>query len=91
MPEVPTVAESGVPGYETSAWFGLVAPAGTPKEAVARIAGTAVAALNDADIRKKLVELGLELYPMDPGQFAAHLDDQYAQYARVIDEVGIKA
>ena len=91
MPQVPTVAESGQAGYAASAWFGLVAPAGTPKEAVVRIAGTAVAALDDADIRKKLVELGLEPYPMDPGQFAAHLDDQYAQYARVIDEVGIKA
>ena len=91
MPQVPTVAESGLAGYEASAWFGLVAPAGTPRGAVARIADAAAATLAEADIRKRLVELGLEPYSMDPARFARHLDDQYAQYARVIDEVGIKA
>ena len=90
LPQVPTVAESGLAGYQTSAWFGLLAPAGTPRDAVARLSRAAAAALADADTRKKLVGLGLEPYPMDPAQFAAHLGDQYAQYAKAIDEAGIK-
>ena len=64
---------------------------GAPSDAVARIADAAAVTLAEADIRKRLVELGLEPYSMDPARFARHLDDQYAQYARVIDEVGIKA
>jgi tripartite-type tricarboxylate transporter receptor subunit TctC len=88
---LPTVAESGLPGYEASAWFGLCAPAGTPKEAVARLARAASLALADAEIRKKLVGIGLEPYPMDSAQFGAHIADQFARYSRVIDEAGIKA
>jgi tripartite-type tricarboxylate transporter receptor subunit TctC len=91
LPQVPTVAESGVPGYEASAWFGLCAPAGTPKDVVARLSRAATAALADAEIHKKLLAVGLEPYPMDPAQFAAHIHDQYARYSKVIDEAGIKA
>jgi len=91
LPDVPTVAESGLPGYEASAWFGLCAPAGTPKDVVAKIARAAIGALGDPEIRKKLVGVGLEPYAMDPAQFSAHIDDQYARYSKVIDEAGIKA
>jgi tripartite-type tricarboxylate transporter receptor subunit TctC len=91
LPQVPTVAESGLPGYEAAAWFGLCAPAGTPKEVVARIARAAADALADPEIRKKLVGVGLVPYAMDPAQFGAHIADQYAKYSKVIDEAGIKA
>ena len=91
LKQVPTVIESGYPGYEAAAWFGLVAPAGTPREAVAKLAQAANAALADAEIRKKLLGVGLEPYSMDPSKFAAHISDQFARYSRVIDEAGIKA
>lgn len=90
LPQVPTVAESGLPGYEASAWFGLCAPAGTPKDVVAKIARAAAAALADAEIRKRLVGMGLETFSMDSAKFSAHINDQYAKYAKVIDEAGIK-
>ena len=91
LKQVPTVIESGYPGYEAAAWFGLVAPAGTPREAVTKLAQAANAALADAEIRKKLLGVGLEPYSMDPSKFAAHISDQFARYSRVIDEAGIKA
>ena len=90
MPHVPTVAESGLPGYEASAWFGLCAPAGTPKDVVATIARVATGAVADAEIRKKLVAVGLEPYTMGPAQFATHINEQYAKYSKVIEEAGIK-
>ncbi len=90
LPQVPTVAESGLPGYEASAWFGLCAPAGTPKDVVAKIASAAASALADAEIRKRLVGMGLETFSMDPAKFSAHINDQYAKYAKVIDEAGIR-
>jgi tripartite-type tricarboxylate transporter receptor subunit TctC len=91
LKQVPTVAESGLPGYEAAAWFGLSAPAGTPREVVARLAKAATDALADADIKKRLIAVGLEPYSMGPAQFAAHIADQYAKYSKVIDEAGIKA
>lgn len=91
LKQVPTVAESGYPGYEASAWFGLVAPKGTPADAVARLADAASKAMADAEIRRKIVAAGLEPYVKSPSQFAAHLADQFAKYSKVIDEAGIKA
>ena len=88
--QVPTVAESGYPGYEAAAWFGLVAPIGTPRDAVAKLAEGVNAALADAELRKKLVTVGLEPYYKDPSQFAAHIAQQFERYSRVIDEAGIK-
>jgi tripartite-type tricarboxylate transporter receptor subunit TctC len=88
---VPTVAESGLPGYEAAAWFGLCAPAGTPRPVIDRLAQAATGALADVEIHRKLVSVGLEPYPMGPAQFAAHIADQFAKYSKVIDEAGIKA
>jgi tripartite-type tricarboxylate transporter receptor subunit TctC len=90
MKDVPTVAECGLPGYEAVAWFGLVAPTGTPKDAVARLAQAATAALTDAEISRKLVAAGLEPYPRGPADFGAQLVDLYFKYSKVIDEAGIK-
>jgi len=91
LKQVPTVAESGLPGYEAAAWFGLCAPAGTPKPSVEKLAQVATGALADPEIRKRLVGVGLEPYSMGPAQFAAHIADQFARYSKVIDEAGIKA
>ncbi|NBS46095.1 MAG: tripartite tricarboxylate transporter substrate binding protein [Betaproteobacteria bacterium] len=91
LPNVPTVSESGVPGYEAAAWFGLCAPAGTPKDVVARLARAASNAVNDAEVAKRLVAAGLQPYLMDSARFAAHINEQFALYSKVIDEAGIKA
>ena len=90
LPEVPTIAEVGLEGAEVPAWFGLVAPAGTPADVVARIAGAAKDALADTEVRERLVTLSLEPYEMGPAQFALYLDKEYAEYSKVIDEAGIK-
>jgi len=91
LPNVPTVSESGVPGYEAAAWFGLCVPAGTPKDVVARLSRAAANAVSDAEIGKRLVAAGLQPYLMDPARFAAHINEQFALYSKVIDEAGIKA
>lgn len=89
--QVPTVIESGIPGYEAAAWFGLCAPAGTPRDAIAKLAKAAADGLADPEIRKKLLAVGLEPYSMGPQEFGNHIRDQLAKYSRVIDEAGIKA
>ena len=91
LKNVPTVAESGYPGYEAAAWFGLVAPKGTPPDAIAKLADAANKAMADPEVHKKIVGVGLEPYTKNPQQFAAHLADQFAKYSKVIDEAGIQA
>lgn len=90
LPQVATVSESGLPGYEAAAWFGICAPAGTPAETVAKLSAAATAALADPQVRKKLVGMGLEPFAMDAARFSAHISDQYVKYAKVIDDAGIK-
>ena len=91
MPNLPTVAESGYPNYESEVWFGLVAPAKTPPETVKQLADWFSAALATASVKYKL-----KLEAMDPvgrcgADFAAHLRGQFDAYARVIREADIKA
>ena len=89
-PDIPTVAESGYPDYETEAFFGLVAPAKTPADTISQLSGWFSAALADTGVKQKL-ELQ-ELYPAGAcgGDFAAHLRRQFDNYARVIREAEIK-
>ncbi len=90
LPDVPTVAESGYKDYEAEVWFGLVAPAKTPAETIARLAGWLVAALQVPDIKSKLMTLGL--YPVGTcgAAYGAHIRQQYDAYARAIKESNIK-
>jgi tripartite-type tricarboxylate transporter receptor subunit TctC len=90
LPDVPTVAESGYDNYEAEVWFGLVAPAKTPKETIFRLASWFTAALQAPDVKSKLV--ALKLYPVGTcgADFTAHLRKQYDEYARVIRESNIK-
>src|ERR1700681_4758710 len=90
-PDVPTVAESGYPNYESEVWFGLVAPAKTPADTIAQLSDWFGAALKTASVKERLqVE---EMYPVGAcgADFAAHLRDQFESYARVIREADIKA
>jgi tripartite-type tricarboxylate transporter receptor subunit TctC len=91
LPELPTVAESGFKDYEVDAWFGMFAPASTPKEAVAQLAAWFTAALQAPEVKPKLAAQGL--YPVGKcgEDFAAHLRRQFDEYGRIIREAGLKA
>jgi tripartite-type tricarboxylate transporter receptor subunit TctC len=91
LPDIPTVAELGYPGYEAESWFGLVAPAATPKDTVSQLTAWLTAALQDAEVRSKLVNTGLFPTGTCGTGFSAHLRHQYDEYARVIREANIKA
>jgi tripartite-type tricarboxylate transporter receptor subunit TctC len=90
LPDVPTVAESGVPGYEAIAWQGLLAPAGTPKALIARINAEFVKVLKQADIVAKLNEQGYETVASTPEWFASYIRSEIAKWSKVIKASGIK-
>jgi tripartite-type tricarboxylate transporter receptor subunit TctC len=89
MPDVPTIAEAGVPGYEFTSWFGMFAPAGTPREVVQRLSAESAKVMASADIREKLPAMGNEAVGSTPEQFAAKFRADIAQYATVVKEAGI--
>ena len=91
MPDLPTVAESGYPGYEFTAWQGLLAPAGTPSEIVGRLHLETVKALAMADVRAKYATLGMEPVGNSPAEFAAVIKSDLAKWANVVRVAGIKA
>lgn len=89
-PDLPTMAESGFPGFEAVPWFGLVAPAGTPKDALDKLHAETVKALATPDIRRKFGELGLEPVGNTPAEFAAVIRKEIPEWARVIRDAGIR-
>jgi len=91
MPDVPTVAESGLPGFEASNWFGLMAPAGTPPEIVTRLNAEAAKALQAPDVREKLAGLGFEIQSSTPQEFTALLKSETEKWAKVAKASGARA
>jgi tripartite-type tricarboxylate transporter receptor subunit TctC len=89
FPDVPTVSESGLPGFFFNSWFAILAPAGTPKEIVARLNAEALKALADSQVRQKLEELGFAVRGSSPKELGTLTRAQLAKYARVIKEMGI--
>jgi tripartite-type tricarboxylate transporter receptor subunit TctC len=89
LPELPTVAESGVPGYESLSWSGLAAPAGTPREIVRKINGETATILASSDMRAKLAEQGAEAVGGPPELFAEHVRAEREKWTRLIRERGI--
>lgn len=89
-PDLPTMAESGFPGFEAVPWFGLVAPAGTPKDIVDKLHAETVRTLALPEVRKKFDELGLEPVGNTPAEFAALTKKETGEWARVIKDAGIK-
>jgi tripartite-type tricarboxylate transporter receptor subunit TctC len=89
--DVPTIAESGLPGYELSPWFGVVAPAGVPKELVARLNTTINGSLKSQDVVQRLGALGYEPLGGTAEQFAATIKTDIAKYAKIVKSAGIKA
>ncbi len=91
LPEVPTVAESGYQDYEVDVWFGIFAPAKTPKDTLARLAGWFSAAVQAPEVKAKLIAQGLFPVGTCGADFASFLRKQYDDYGRVIREANIKA
>ena len=89
FPDVPTVAESGLPGFFFNSWFAMLAPAGTPKEIIAKLNAEVLKALGDPDVRHKLEDLGFSVRGTSPGELGALTREQLAKYAHVIKEMGI--
>jgi tripartite-type tricarboxylate transporter receptor subunit TctC len=91
-PDIPTVAESGLPGYEIVSWYGVLAPAGTPKPIVSRLHGEIMKILQLPDVRERLyVKGGLEHIGSSPEEFAATLRREIPEYARIVKLSGAKA
>ncbi|MDM0069822.1 tripartite tricarboxylate transporter substrate binding protein [Variovorax sp. J31P207] len=88
LPDVPTIAEAGVPGYEATSWFGLLAPAGTPAPVVAKLNASILKALADPEVKKKLAEQGAEPHGEKPEQFAAFIESETLKWGKVVKESG---
>jgi tripartite-type tricarboxylate transporter receptor subunit TctC len=91
LPEVPTIAEAGVPGYEATSWFGMFAPASTPAPVVAKLNAALVKVLADPEVKKKLAEQGAEPYGEKPEQFAEFIRKETAKWSKVVKDSGASA
>ena len=91
LPDLPTVAEAGLPGFEVAAWFGVFAPASTPKPVVDKLSTEIRAAVTSPDVRKRLVDLGAEPLGSTPEAFSAFVTSEYAKWGKLIKEAGIRA
>jgi tripartite-type tricarboxylate transporter receptor subunit TctC len=89
-PDLPTMAEAGLPGFDISTWFGLFAPAGTPKDVIAKWNAEVVKILNSPDMRERLTAQGAESAPTTPEQFAAFIQSEIPKYARIVKISGAK-
>jgi tripartite-type tricarboxylate transporter receptor subunit TctC len=89
-PELPTMAEAGVAGFDTSTWFGLFAPAGTPPEIIGKWNADVVRILDSPEMRERLVAQGAEAAPDSPADFARFVASELAKYARIVKASGAK-
>jgi tripartite-type tricarboxylate transporter receptor subunit TctC len=91
LPQTPTIAESGVPGYELTNWFGLVVPSATPRELIQRLYGDVSKALAQPDVRDKLQAMGADVIGSNPEQFAGFMREETAKWAKVVRQANIRA
>lgn len=90
LPDVPTVAEQGLPGYDSTGWFGVVAPAGTPAPIIARLNAEITAALNDNEIKASMRNMGVEPAGSSAEEFEAYIKSETQKWAKVIKAAGTK-
>jgi tripartite-type tricarboxylate transporter receptor subunit TctC len=90
LPDVPTLAEQGFPDTDAGNWYGLLAPARTPPGIIAKLNSAVTAALNDPEVRQKLVQSGAEPAPSSPEEFSELLKSEIERWGRIIREKGIK-
>lgn len=91
LPELPTIAEQGVPGYALTNWFGMVVPAATPRDLIARIHGDVTRTLQDKEIRDKIAGMGADVVGNTPEQFGKFWRDESDKWAKVIRDANIRA
>jgi len=91
VPELPTVAEAGIPGFGNDVWYGLLAPAATPRNIVVRLSEGISSAISQPDVRERMLAGGLEPLGNTPDEFAAYLRAEVAKWSKVIREAGIRA
>jgi tripartite-type tricarboxylate transporter receptor subunit TctC len=90
LPDVPTIAESGYPGYAAVPWVGLVAPAGTPKPLVMKIYEEAKKPLMTAEGKAKVINMGMEPSGMSPDEFSAHIKQEIVRWSKVVNDANIR-
>ena len=90
LPDVPTVAESGLRDYEIVSWWGLLAPAGVPREIIARVHAEAVKALNTAEMKERLAGQSAMVVTNTPEQFAAYIKSEIANWGRIVAVSGAR-
>ena len=90
VPELPTMAEAGLPGFDISTWFGLLAPAGTPQPVIAKWNAEVTKILNSPDMRERLTAQGAESSPTTPAEFATFIAREVSKYARIVKASGAK-
>ena len=90
LPEVPTLSEAGLPGFEIMSWFGLLAPAGTPQPIIGRLNTETIKALNTPEMKSTIAAMGTEVISGSPEQFADHIKSQIARFGAIAKTAGIK-
>jgi len=90
VPDVPTLAEAGVPGYAFDPWFGMVAPAKTPKAVLAKLSREIASALEMPDVKERLKKLGADAAPSSPEAFDAQIRSEVAKFRKIVTDAGIK-
>jgi tripartite-type tricarboxylate transporter receptor subunit TctC len=91
LPDLPTLAESGLPGFESTSWHGVLAPSHTPRPIVTRLHDEIVKVLNESDVRQRLSGLGFEVVASTPEAFTAAIRQQTAKHEKLIKQIGLKA
>jgi len=89
LPDVPTIAESGYPDFEVINWYGVLAPAGTPRNAITRLHRATTQLLKSADTRERLISYGLELVDMTPEEFAAFRKADLMKWAKIVKDTNL--
>jgi tripartite-type tricarboxylate transporter receptor subunit TctC len=90
LPDVPTIAESGVPGYQAANWWGIAAPAGTPQPIVERLNREIGAVLDSDELKQQFDRDGANIVPMTPAEFTKFFQDELAKWGKVVKEANIK-
>jgi tripartite-type tricarboxylate transporter receptor subunit TctC len=91
LPEVPTIAEAGVPGYEAILWLGIMAPAGTPAAVITRLNNEITRILRQPEMKEGFARVGTDVLATDPQQFGALIKSEIGKWAKVVQETGVQA
>jgi len=91
FPQLPTISEAGVPGYDAGSWYGLLVPAGTPKEVVARLNAETVKLLKLPEVKERLDSAGFEVLVSTPEEYAAFTRNEIEKWAKVVKASGARA